>query len=230
MTIPIRDQGIDPESNGYPDEPPEEEDGISAIFGAADYTTLVKPKNTAISRKYRNDTYSILKSLMIGAIKTDNMADAATIVYHGPSFGIAVGQLADADEKARRVIDFLTSPSNPYITFALTSMTLVSQLVRNHEQAISEIPAKIKLNRRQRKAMKSVASEQKPQFTAHLFGRDIPIRYVPRIKFKAIFSALKTQTHKPDDMVETIFGDPKLLKALEDQGIILVRKSDNEPM
>ena len=222
--IPIHDSGFDPGGNGYPQQDEPELDGWQIIFGAADYTTLIKPKSTVVSRTYRDKTYSVLKAATVGSINSGNMADAATFIHHGPSFGIAVGQLADADERARKAIDFLTSPSNPYVVFLMTAIPLISQLVRNHEEALSAIPQNIKMGRRQRKAMRSAQKDVPPRFTMHLFGRDIPVRWNPRVKPLAFLKGFRSQTNDPGDLTNHVFEDPKLLKALADQGILIIKR------
>jgi hypothetical protein len=225
------DEGYAGNGHGIYTGPPESDgENWEVIFGAADYTTLVKPKSTATSREYRDKTYSMLKSLTIAFIKSGNMPDAAACIQHGPGFGVAMGQLADQDERAKRMLDFLTSPSNPYVNALLIGTSLISQLVRNHEIALQALPNNIKMSRRQRKAMRQARAEVPPRFTMHLFGREIPIRWNPRVKIGALFAGFRSQTAPPEDLTEHIFSDPKLLKALADQGIIVLKTNNNAKM
>jgi hypothetical protein len=225
VSIPLHENPPDTDESTNGQVPPEDEPSDwTVITGAADYTTLIRPKNTAISRKYRDDTYSILKSLAIGAINVGDMADAATIFHYGPSFGIAVGQLAQADERARKPIDWLTTPSNPYVLLLMSAIPMISQLARNHEKALQEIPRQIKMGRRQRKAMKATKTAQPPRFTMRILGREIPIRFNTP-KLGGMLRVFRTESHDPTDLVNHVFSDTDLLKALESQGLIIIRKS-----
>jgi hypothetical protein len=227
VSIPLHDN---PPDTDYPDysangQPEDDTADWTVIIGAADYTTLIRPKSTAISREYRDKTYSMLKALVIGCINAGDMADAATLLHYGPSFGIAVGQLANSDERARKGIDWLTKPGNPYVSFTMTATSMVSQLVRNHEKALSEIPNTIKMSRRERKAMKAARRSEPPRFTMRLLGREIPVRIkLPRVS--GTLRMLRVQTTHPQDLVNHVFQDEKLLRSLEDSGIILVKRQD----
>lgn len=216
----------EPEPPGDIPYPEDDADGWRVILGAPDYTTLVKPKSTATSREYTRKTNSLLKSGVIFCVKSGDMADAATIIHHGPGFSVAMGQLADQDERAKRMLDFLTSPSNPYINALLIGTSLIFQLARNHEKALHDLPDNVRATRRQRKAMRAAQKEAPPRFTMRLLGREIPIRWQPRVKLGALFTGFRGQTHPPDDLTNHVFSDPKLLKALADQGIIVVKTAD----
>jgi hypothetical protein len=232
VTVPLYDNPPDtepPDAPDYRDEPEPDRDDWTVIIGADDYATLIRPKSTAVSREYRDKTYSMLKSLVIGCINVGDMEDAATLLRYGPSFGIAVGQLANQDEKARHAIDWLTKPGNPYMSFTLTGLSMVSQLVRNHEKALSEIPNTIKMSRRERKAMRAAKKAEPPRFTIRLLGREIPVRMnFPRLKNS--LGLLRVQTTVPHDLVNQVFSDRKLLNALEDSGVILIKKEHNDQM
>ena len=202
---------------------PESEPDWQVIFGAADYTTIVKPKSTATSREARDKTYSMLKALTFMAIQSGDLPDAAAILYHGPQFGVAVGQLAEADKRAKAAIDFLTSPSNPYLLFLFAAMGFGSQIWRNHEEGMKELPDKIRMSRQQRKMIRQASKNDPPRFTAHIFGRAIPIRFNPKVRLGAIFKGLRTQTREPKDLTDYVFSDPKLLRSLSDLGLRVVR-------
>jgi len=216
---------LGPESNGHEDD---SNPDWHVIFGAADYTTLIKPKSTPTSRAARDKTYSVLKSFLIATINAGDMPDAATILHHGPQFGVAVGQLAEADKRAARAVDWLTQPSNPYVLFLLTTMGFGAQLYRNHEDSIKQLPAKIKTDREQRKMMRRTAKNDPPRFTMRILGRNIPIRWNVKFRPGALFKGFRGQTHDPRDLVNHVFNDQKLLDALAAQGLIVVKR-EHEP-
>jgi hypothetical protein len=236
VTTPhIHEASFEPGDNGSKiplddDDTGQEQSNWQVIFGAPDYTTLVKPKSTAVAREYRDKTYSMLKAVLIGAINTGDMADAATIVQHGPAFGQAIGQLANSDERTRRTLDFLTAPSNPYMTALMVALPFFSQLFRNHEKALQELPNNIRMTRRQRKAMRAAQSAEPPRFTAHILGRDIPIRWRNPVRLSGVGKILRTQTADPALLVDHVFQDERFLKALADQGILLIKVPTNDKM
>jgi hypothetical protein len=196
------------------DNPPD----WSAIFDAPDLTAFVKPSNTAVAREYRQRMESILKAGLMGALNTGQMADAAAILAHGPGFASATGQLADADERARRAIDLITAPASPLLLFAMTAIPLVAQLVRNHEKQVAEVPQTIRQRRAERKAAKATGVQQPPRFTFKVLGRSIPVRFRMRFNVGKAFGMFRAQTADPDRLAFKVFSDPKLVGALQRQG------------
>jgi hypothetical protein len=199
----------------------------NAIFSAPDYTQLIRPRATATAREYTAKTNSLLKAMLIGAINAGDFPDAAAIIEFGPAFSHATGQLADADDKARKLIDMVTSPANPYVMFGLTVIPLVAQVFRNHETQVKDAPANFRLNRAQRKAMKQAQTAEPPRFTLKIGKRHIPIRFRVRLKvLTTVIGGVRSQTRDPANLTNQVFSNDKLIKALEKQGIILVRRSD----
>lgn len=190
----------------------------SSIFNAPDLTTFVKPSNTAVAREYRQRMESILKAGLMGALNTGNIPDAAAILMHGPGFASATGQLADADERARRAIDLITAPASPLLLFAMTAIPLVSQIVRNHEKEVKEVPQNFRERRAMRKAAKAEGIKAEPSFTFKVLGRTIPVRFRMKFSLGKMVGALRSQTAEPERLAYQVFSDPKLVAALQKQG------------
>jgi hypothetical protein len=210
--------GDEPSPEQYAENGHEQPPDWAAIFNAPDLTTFVKPSNTQVAREYRQRMESILKAGLMGALNTGNIPDAAAILMHGPGFASATGQLADADERARRAIDLVTAPASPVLLFAMTAIPLVSQLVRNHEKEVKEVPQNFKERRAVRKNAKAAGVRTEPRFTFKVLGRTIPVRFRMKFNFGKMLGVLKTQTADPERLAYQVFSDPKLVTALQKQG------------
>jgi hypothetical protein len=211
-------EGAGPEDNLHaPSSGPD----FNAIFGAPDLTLLIggaKRSRTATARRYEQQSNSLLKALTIGALNTGNFADAATYLWHGPAFSTAIGVLAEQDTRARKALDMLTAPANPWAMFFITAIPMISQIARNHETAVKGIPKTWK-NRKQRRAEKA-ATEPPPRFTLHLpFGRTIKLRFSMHLNAAKMLAGFRSQTHDPNDLAATVFGDSRVQDALRKIGV-----------
>lgn len=198
-----------------------------SIFDAADFTSLIKPAQTAKAKAYSGKVKSMLKSGVVGAINVGDFPDAATILHYGPSFADAAGQLADAEDWAAKAIDIITSPGNPVMLFLMTTIPFGAQFFRNHEQAIKQIPETRRQSRRRRKAMATAHKAEPPRFTIRAFGRAWPIHFrTPKLgKALAGFTA---QTRDPEALTYQVFTDPAVIRALKKQGIVLVKQEGDK--
>jgi hypothetical protein len=216
--------GTGPEVNAngfYPDDG--EKPGIQIITGAPDLKDFLKPKRTQQQREYEERTAAVLKQALIGTLNSGNARDAATIIRFGPAFARGTGHLADSNEKARATIHAMTTPGNPWMAFAMTGLPFVAQLIRNHENEIAEIPVKRKQAKAERKHRKETgAPKPEPRFRVKVpFTRfSIPLRF--NVKLPALLAGFRTQTQEPDTLAESVFSDPKVLRALVDLGITIV--------
>jgi hypothetical protein len=215
----ITEEDIPGAQNGYPEDPPD----YKVIFGAPDLSTFFKKKPSQVQKEYEQRAASFLKAGFIGALNTNNLADAAAILTLGPGLAQATGTLADADERAKKMIDMITAPNNPLVMFALTAIPLISQLARNHEPQLANIPNVRRTRRAEKKAAKASGQpyvKPEPKFTVHLpFGRKIGIRFTSKIKLGKLLAGFKAQTTDPRDLTFHVFTDQHILKALKDQGI-----------
>ena len=204
--------------NGHEDMPDWE-----SLWNAPDYASLITTRQSRVAREYTIKCNSIVKALALASINAGDFPDAAALLHHGPPWTHATGQLADESDTVKRTIDLITSPSSPVVMFAITSIALVAQIMRNHETQIKQVPETRKQARLQRKAMVGARKAEPPRFTIKVLGRQWPIRFRSRIKLSKFFAGFRAQTVEPQDLTVRVFSDPKLLAALEKQGIKLVK-------
>jgi hypothetical protein len=198
-----------------------------SIFDAPDFTSLVRPAQTAKAREYSGKVKSVLKSGMVGAINAGDFKDAATILHYGPSFADATGQLADSSEWAAKAVDVITAPGNPAMLFVMTAIPFTAQLFRNHEDVIKNIPETRRNMRLRRKAMAQAHKAEEPRFTIRFFKREWPIRFrTPN--FGKFLAGFKSQTRDPDELAYQVFTDPSVVRALKKQGIVLVNTTGGD--
>lgn|SRR5215475_407740 len=218
-TVTAGDEHREEYPNGS--SPDDEVGGWEAIWNAPDYSTLIGARQSRRAAEYTKKVNSVFKAVTFASIQAGDMPDAAAVLHHGPPFSHALGQLADKDRRVAASIDMLTSPSSPVMMALVTGVTLLAQVARNHEDQIKEIPNARKRARAIKKAQKG--SEVPPRFTIRVLGRSFPIRFRSRFKVSTLFAGFRSQTHEPQLLVMQVFSDPKLLTALEKQGIRLVK-------
>jgi hypothetical protein len=194
------------------------------LFGAPDFATFIKTSQTKQGKTYEAKVASMMKAGMIGSINNEQFADAAAFIKHGPGFSRAAGQLADISERTRALIDMLATPSNPYALFVMTAMPLLSQLLRNHEPDIQTAKTNWRARRMQRKNAKrqglTIKSPRMKSFTIKLGKLRIPINiHVPSVKLNMIFSGFKASTSPPGILVNEVFSDPAVIRALQRMGV-----------
>jgi hypothetical protein len=200
----------------------------TSIFEAPDFSTLTRPAQTHKAKEYSDKVRSALKSGLVGAINIGDFPDAAAILTYGPGFADAAGQLANSSEYAAKGIDILTAPNNPYVTFVMTTIPLIGQLIRNHEQVLQDIPNARRNAKLRRRAMADARKTEKPRFTVRAFGKAWPI-YFRTPKVGKVLGAFKAQTRDPETLTLNVFTDPKVIRALQKQGIVLVRHDGQPP-
>jgi hypothetical protein len=197
---------------------------FDVILGAPDLAELMrKPRNTPTANEYKKKTASVLRTVTVGAIAAQNLPDAATLLYHGPGLATSVGNLADHSEMARKAVDMLTAPDNPWLVFAFTLIPMASQIMRNHEEQLTELPARWAMGKKARKARadaKAGKVKSEPRFTVKLpFGRSIPIRFKFNFKLAKALKGIHSSTYDPSELTYGVFSDPALGKELEKYGI-----------
>jgi hypothetical protein len=215
-------------TNGYHTESEDEEEvDYSALFGAPDFATFIKKSTSRRSKEYELKTASVMKAGLIASVNNKNYADAAAFLKHGPGFSKAAGEFADANDKARALIDMLTAPSNPAMLFVMTGLPLIAQLLRNHEPEVEHAQKDWRAKRQAKKNAKKMGIKI-PKESARVVGaikipfvkKSIPIRVrVPKIKFKTIVAAFKVESKEPNALINEVFQDPKVIEALHKIGI-----------
>lgn len=157
----------------------------------------IGPKRTARSKEYETKTTNFLSQFMQAfAGNPATIADAAALITHGPTFSAKVGDLADADPRVRKAVDFITTGTdNPYLSLALATLPLVAQVVRNHE---TEAPVRVGI---------------KIPFTKRTWK--VPFSLKLRNPF------LRSVTHEPPSLVSAVFGNPAIRAAMEQQRVVV---------
>lgn len=203
--------------NGY------HEPDYQALFDAPDFTALLRPASSRVAKEYTQKTNSVLKALLVGSLNAGDFPDAAAILRHGPGFAAATGQLADASDRAKALIDMATSPASPATMFVMTAIPLIGQIIRNHEAQIAQIPETRRQRRAMRKAVVQAKAEREPRFTIKMFGRQWPVYTSFKMpKWSKVFAGFRTQTQEPDMLAMQVFTDPKVIDALRKMGVNLV--------
>jgi len=233
LRVDIRDASADP----IDDHPPYEGNGTAdngeafsweAILSAPNYADLIKTRQSARAREYRDKTNSLLKAGLVGALNAGDFPDAAAILRHGPAFSNATGQLADSNDKAAAIIDMITSPANPVAMFVLATIPLVAQIMRNHEKELAQVPGARKQAKATRKALKEARKSEEPRFTIKLLRWQIPVRWHSKgPDWRKVFAGFKSQTLDPNALAADVFTDSDVQKALEKMGV-LVRAKHND--
>jgi hypothetical protein len=211
--------GYDPDA-GYPngDTPDEEPITWETLWNAPDYAQLVAMRQSRKAKEYTGKVNSVLKSLTFASIQAGHFPDAAALLHYGPPWSHAVGQLADSDRRVAMAVDMVTSPNSPLVMFAVTTIALAGQIARNHESQLKEIPNARKRASAIRKTRKQTEKESPPRFTLRVLRWQIPIR-MRTPKLGAMFAGFRAQTQAPELLTVQVFSDPKLIAALEKQGI-----------
>jgi hypothetical protein len=226
--VTILDEGTGANGDTPSDEPYLDGEGETpdweTIFTAPDYASLINARQSNKAREYTKRVNSVLKALTVSSVNAGDLPDAAALLHHGPPFAHAAGQLADENKWAASAIDMVTTPSSPVVMFTLTGIALVSQVLRNHEAQIKEIPNARKRAKAEKKARATTAKVSPPRFTVKAFGRQWPVRFTSRVKLSKLLSGFRAQTVEPDALTFRVFSDQRLLAALEKQGIRLVKR------
>jgi hypothetical protein len=133
--------------------------------------------------------------------KPETRADAAALVMYGPALCEKWGDLADADPRVRKGIDYLTEGTqNPYLAVAATTIPFIIQLLRNHEQDLEVKQRGLRI-----------------PFTQKRFG----FKFGLKMKFLSAVPG----TSKPEFLEQHVFNDPDVIEKLEKLGIKAQRVS-----
>ena len=226
LTKDEQDDFFDPGiHNGTRDEPQSAPYSYGALFDAPDFSTLIKGRRSPGAREYETKVKSALKAGAIGSLRNGQVADAATIFRYGPGLAAATGDMCAVNDRAKKAVDLLTAPENPYFAFLFVALPMVSQLFRNHEQQIDQIPA-VRREARERRKMRRQAEDNRRIATVHVpfLRREIKLRVGLRINpFKGLRQGFRASSQPPEQLIQIVFSDPKLQEALAKQGIGIVQ-------
>jgi hypothetical protein len=196
-----------------------------ALFNAPDYSTLVKGRRSPGAKDYETKVKSVMKSAAIGSLRNGQIADAATFFRFGPGFAAATGDVCAVNDQAKKIVDMVTAPDNPFIALLFVGIPMTAQLVRNHERQLEQIPEARK-EAKKRKRERRLAEDTRKVATLHIpfMRREIRVRIGLRFNpFKNLTTGLRSSTRKPEELITQVFSDPKLQDALARQGIEIVQ-------
>jgi hypothetical protein len=180
----------------------------SVILDAPDYAKLLKPATSTRAKEYETKVNSVLKEILRYRLTPTGLPDAAAILTYGPDFAMRAGQLADTDPGVAKVLDMLTAPDSPWVTFALVAIPFFGQLFRNHEAQIKELPAKARMSRAERKAEKAT----QPRAEVRIPGTKRTIKVPFRIKLP--LGIFRASTVAPEVLVHNVMSNPDIRKGL----------------
>jgi hypothetical protein len=220
------DSWMPPDAETLPPEQPEPEygpgdasdDKVNLAFLDDDLADFLKKPTTGKSREYAKKVNAFLNTAMRFCVQQPKLVpDGAAIVAHGGKFAKACGDLADADEYAAKFLDIVTSPENPYLMFAVAAIPFVSQLIRNHEPELQQVPDKWRARKRSTRAERKAARQARPgvEMNIPLINRKITLK-LP-VKFKLGYG--RSQTVDPQALAIGVFSHPKVVRELEKRGI-----------
>jgi len=122
-----------------PDEP-----SISIVsdnFDEPDEKLLDEPKRSVKAKAYEKKVRGFFRTGFWATVSHEaTVPDAAAILVHAPKISEKVGDLADADPRIAKGIDFLTEGTeNPYLAAIAVGLPFALQILRNHEPQL--VPA-----------------------------------------------------------------------------------------
>lgn len=221
----LNPNGSDPAEDIEDTEPTE-----NVIFTAPDMATFVKRTRTTNAKDYEAKVRSMLKGGLFHSLDNENLADAAVYLHHGPKLAATAGDLADKDERVARAIDMITAPDNPYVAFVFVGLGMIAQFARNHEETLQQIPPTWREARKQRKLRKQQEQDQpreeQPRVQLKLpFGRTLSFAFRFKFrKFVKLGAVIHLRSESPAELVNKVFADDKLLKALAKEGYVINRR------
>src|SRR6185312_5900940 len=222
MSTPTID---DLQGSGVYTPPPESETqngesgGPSVKFLDADIGEFIRRPKGAVAREYEKKARAGLNAAMrYTAQNPKTVADAATFIAYGDNFAAAVGEVAEISPQTRRMVDLIMTPESPWLVLAIAGIPMVTQLMRNHQATLEQVPQRFG-TREQRKAAKearkAAKASSKPTFTVKMFGREIGVRIPLRPKLSFFVS----QTVEPAALTQAVFSNEQFVKALKKRGI-----------
>jgi hypothetical protein len=224
--------GTDPQ-----DQSTDEKPDYGYLFNAPNYADFIKVPTSGKAKDYEKKTAALLKGWFWSSVHSQQMPDAATILERGPSFSVAAGKLAASNDKVAKMLDLITAPESPAVIFVAAAIPFIAQIFRNHEPELAQVPAGFRERRAARKARKegNIPSDlppKKPLFTIKLLGRkfDVGVRLnFRKVGLGFLVGPARAQTSHPGVLVQRVFSDERVQKALEKEGIFFLMHDQGDP-
>ena len=180
-----------------PDDEPDPS-GAEQPYTEPDTDFVAPPKRARGAEQYEKKTRAVLgAAFRASAQNSHTVADAATLMLYAPKLAYAAGDLAAADERIARGIDWLTEGTeNPYLNFFAVAVPFAMQVIRNHEPILEPAPRGFAI-----------------PFTKGKRRVHIPFKIGIRLGF------LRNQTDDPENVYQYVFNDPGVKTTMEKLGI-----------
>lgn len=171
-----------------------------SAFAVAD-----KPQRNKRAEEYEKRVQSILNDgIRMCAASPRTVADAAALIAYGDSVASKTGDLADADPRVRRAVDFITSGTeNPYLAMAIATVPLAAQIIRNHE----------------------TKNNVDARFNVRIPFTKKTLRIPFRIRLKN--PVLRSVTQEPSALSTAVFSNPLIAQKLKEARIAVAWEPDN---
>jgi hypothetical protein len=182
-------------------------------YDEADPTFAKQKPRPVKARAYEKKVSGILRAgFKYTAEHEATVPDAAAILLYGPEFCRATGDLANADERVAKAIDWLTEGTeNPYLAFAFAAIPFAAQLYRNHEDVANPKAMATAIKESRGKRKEKAPREYKIPFTNRTL----------RLRIAFSLPSLKLITSPPEALTEHVFTNPDILRTLEKEEINL---------
>lgn len=151
----------------------------------------------------RAKAYTDQVGLMLGGFAKEalehpnTVADGAALLYYTDKVAVAWGELADADERVRKGLDWIAGGvENPYLAAVMATLPLALQIVRNHEPEVETTGRVFKV-----------------------FGKEFKFKF--RIKMGRLRQLF---THDPDELVNAALT-PANVRTLEKNGVRVAKRT-----
>jgi hypothetical protein len=179
------------------DEPTIDAGLIDDVYDEPDEKLLEQKPRGPKAKAYENKVRGLFQfgfKMTVNHEKT--LPDAAAILMYGGDISSATGDLAAENVWVAKAVDFLTEGTdNAALALISISVPFALQILRNHEPDIETAPVRAR-------AIK------------------IPFRKEPiKISFRIKLRRARQFTTPPDTLVEHVFGNGKVIAAMQRQGM-----------
>jgi hypothetical protein len=177
-------------------------------FDTPDPEFLKKQRRANGAAGYQKNIHThVFKPLFeMAAQHPSTVADSAAIIMYGPKLEMKIGDLAAADPKVARMVDFLSDgpTSSPMAAALVAAFPLFMQLVRNHEPVLEPKPRGFRI-----------------PFAKHKDGS--PRRFEIKWKVGIKLGRLRNLSHEPSVIESAVFDSPIIKEMLAKQDLTVAR-------
>lgn len=165
-------------------------------FDNPDDGIITRPVQSRTAKQYSAKMRKLMQTAFrVTAAKEQTVADSAALIMHSENISEKFGNLAEADARVARGIDWLVDGSeNPYAAAITATVPLILQMIRNHE----------------------------PQLEPAQRGIRVPFtkgKRVIKLRFGIKLGQLEPLTNDPDALVQYVYSQPAVIDKIKKHGI-----------